>query len=148
MFTDVFSTLFNQLLSHLDHKTIPETTIWAVVRNDFVSLKDHLISLNYPNFSNSTKLKLVVDEAQILGDQGDGLYASSSSDSESRPVLSPILHGFRDPAERSELTVIYCGTGLSIRTLHWALCSMISLEMFSPLLRSVRIVQAAKAITS
>ncbi|KAF9084746.1 hypothetical protein BGX27_003717, partial [Mortierella sp. AM989] len=123
MFTDVFSTLFNQLLSRLDHKAIAETTIWAVVRNEFVSLKEQLIGLKYPNFSTNTKLKLVVDEAQILGDQGDGLFMSSSSDSEPRPVLSPILHGFRDPAERSELTVIYCGTGLSIRTLHWALCS-------------------------
>ncbi|KAF9434882.1 hypothetical protein BGZ76_007264 [Entomortierella beljakovae] len=101
---DVFSTLFNQLLSHLDHKTIAETTIWAISRNEFVSVKEQLISMNYPNFSNNTKLNLVVDEAQILGDQGDGFYVSSSSDSEPRPVLSPILHGFRDPAERSELT--------------------------------------------
>ncbi|KAF9408943.1 hypothetical protein BGZ76_005771, partial [Entomortierella beljakovae] len=66
---------------------------------------------------------LIPDEAQILGDQGDGLFVSSSSDSQPRPALSPILHGFRDPGERSELTIIYCGTGLSIRTLHWALCS-------------------------
>ncbi|KAF9140663.1 hypothetical protein BGX20_007474, partial [Mortierella sp. AD010] len=28
-----------------------------------------------------------------------------------------------DPGERAELTVIYCGTGLSIRTLHWCLSS-------------------------
>ncbi|KAF9141680.1 hypothetical protein BGX20_007368, partial [Mortierella sp. AD010] len=53
----------------------------------------------------------------------DGLFVSSSSTSDPRPCLSPVLHGFRDPAERAELTVVYCGTGLSIRTLHWALSS-------------------------
>jgi hypothetical protein len=58
MFTDVFSTLFNHLLSHLDPKIISETTIWAVVRNNFVSIKEQLINMNYPNFSTNTKLKL------------------------------------------------------------------------------------------
>jgi hypothetical protein len=46
-----------------------------------------------------------VDEAQILGDQGEGFYSSTSSIPDLRPILSPILHGFRDPTERAELTV-------------------------------------------
>ncbi|KAF9271311.1 hypothetical protein BGZ74_006202, partial [Mortierella antarctica] len=37
--------------------------------------------------------------------------------------LSPVLNGFRSLGGRGELTIIYCGTGLSIRTLHWALSS-------------------------
>ena len=37
--------------------------------------------------------------------------------------LSPVLNGFRSLGGRGELTIIYCGTGLSIKTLHWALSS-------------------------
>lgn len=36
--------------------------------------------------------------------------------------LSPVLYKFRKAGDR-DLTIVYCGTGLSIRTLHWALRS-------------------------
>ncbi|KAF8949847.1 hypothetical protein BGZ46_004913, partial [Entomortierella lignicola] len=91
-----------------------------IVRNEFMSLRNRLAALAYPNFSSGTKLRLVVDEAQILGDRGNDLFESSSIESELRPMLSPILHGFLTPGDRKELTIIYCGTELSIRTLHWA----------------------------
>lgn len=37
--------------------------------------------------------------------------------------LSPVLNGFQKAGDHQELTIIYCGTGLSIRTLHWVLSS-------------------------
>ncbi|KAF9105154.1 hypothetical protein BGX27_009785 [Mortierella sp. AM989] len=123
MFMDVFSELFQQLFAQLHAHTIFELRLWAIVRKEVVSVRDRLVSLNYPNFSRQTKLRLVVDEAQILGDRCNALFESSSAESELRPMLSPILHGFRTAGDRRDLTIIYCGTGLSIRTLHWARCS-------------------------
>ncbi|KAF9153552.1 hypothetical protein BGX20_004877, partial [Mortierella sp. AD010] len=120
MFRDVFSALFRELFVRLNTLTIFELRLWTVVREEFQLVRDHLAALGYPNFSSESKLRLVVDEAQILGDRGSNLFESSSTESELRPMLSPILHGFRTPGDRGELTIIYCGTGLSIRTLHWA----------------------------
>ncbi|KAF9317536.1 hypothetical protein BG006_003362, partial [Podila minutissima] len=68
-------------------------------------------------------LRLVVDEAQILSDKSPTSFESSSPQSNLRPMLSPVLHGFRTTGDRGELTIIYSGTGLSIRTLHWAMSS-------------------------
>ncbi|KAF9383204.1 hypothetical protein BGX21_001624 [Mortierella sp. AD011] len=121
MFMDVFSELFQQLFAKLHTHTIFELRLWAIIRKEVTSVRDRLVSLNYPNFSSQTKLRLVVDEAQILGDRCNGLFESSFTDAELRPMLSPILHGFRSTGK--DLTIIYCGTGLSIRTLHWAICS-------------------------
>ncbi|KAF8926728.1 hypothetical protein BGZ47_002569 [Haplosporangium gracile] len=42
----------------------------------------------------------------------------SSSEDSSRPLLSPILHAFRDIGQH-QLTLVTCGTGLSINTLFW-----------------------------
>ncbi|KAF9916671.1 hypothetical protein FBU30_001209 [Linnemannia zychae] len=42
----------------------------------------------------------------------------SSSDESPRPLLSPILHAFRDIGAH-QLTLLACGTGLSINTLFW-----------------------------
>ncbi|KAF9974931.1 hypothetical protein BGZ75_000671 [Mortierella antarctica] len=42
----------------------------------------------------------------------------SSSDESPRPLLSPILHAFRNIGEH-QLTLVTCGTGLSINTLFW-----------------------------
>ncbi|ORY88699.1 hypothetical protein BCR41DRAFT_31343 [Lobosporangium transversale] len=120
MFEDVFMSLFKILFGRLQEHTISELSLTAVVSEELLSVRSHLASLSYPNFTKKSKLRLVVDEAQILGDQGYNLFESSYVESELRPLLSPVLHGFRRPGDRGELTIIYCGTGLSIRTLHWA----------------------------
>ncbi|KAG0012920.1 hypothetical protein BGZ80_011418 [Entomortierella chlamydospora] len=86
MFEDVFSTLFKELFTRLHAHTIFELQLWAVVRDEFMSLRDRLATLGYPNFSSGSKLRLVVDEAQILGDRGGNLFASSSTQSELRPM--------------------------------------------------------------
>ncbi|KAG0009763.1 hypothetical protein BGZ80_002093 [Entomortierella chlamydospora] len=86
MFEDVFSALFKELFAHLHKYTIFELQLWDVVRHEFMSLRNRLAALDYPNFSSGTKLRLVVDEAQILGDRGSNLFESSSTESELRPM--------------------------------------------------------------
>lgn len=68
-------------------------------------------------------MRLVVDEAQILSDKGSTNFQSSYLEAYPRPMLSPVLYGFRRAGSAKELTIIYCGTGLSMKTLHWALGS-------------------------
>ncbi|KAF9347268.1 hypothetical protein BGX34_003279, partial [Mortierella sp. NVP85] len=89
----------------------------------FDSAQESLIAYKYPNFSNESKLRLAVDQAQILSDKSGTSFRSSSTHADLRPMLSPVLNGFRAIGGRGELAVIYCGTGLSIQTLHWAMSS-------------------------
>ncbi|KAG9062249.1 hypothetical protein KI688_006581 [Linnemannia hyalina] len=70
-----------------------------------------------------SKLRVVIGEAQILSDKSPTSLASSSTQGNLRPMLFPVLHAFRLVGFRDELTIIYSGTGLSIRTLRWALSS-------------------------
>ncbi|KAF9348111.1 hypothetical protein BGX34_002668, partial [Mortierella sp. NVP85] len=123
MFNDVFSELFRALYAKLKRHAITESELLPIVREAFDSVQESLIACNYPNFSNESKLRLVVDEAQILSDKGGTSFRSSSAHADLRPMLSPVLNGFRAIGGRGELTIIYCGTGLSIRTLHWAMSS-------------------------
>ncbi|KAG0083635.1 hypothetical protein BGZ93_001680, partial [Podila epicladia] len=123
MFKDVFSELFSILYDRLEGLTIFESALRPIVRDEFLSVQESLAAHGYPNFSRETKLRLVVDEAQILSDKGSTIFQSSFLEADPRPMLSPILNGFRSTGSAGELTIIYCGTGLSIRTLHWALSS-------------------------
>ncbi|KAG0314046.1 hypothetical protein BG000_005676, partial [Podila horticola] len=123
MFQDVFSMLFRILFEKLHERAHSELVLIGVVRDEFLSVRESLAARGYTNFSTNTKLRLVVDEAQILSDRGSTSFVSSSTQGDLRPMLSPILNGFRSLGGRGELTIIYCGTGLSIRTLHWALSS-------------------------
>ncbi|KAG0247082.1 hypothetical protein BG011_002071, partial [Mortierella polycephala] len=122
MFEDVFSELFNVLFNKL-HRRVPfELDVTTVIQEELLIVRKLLAAHGYPNFSSETKLRLVVDEAQLLSDKGSELFQSSFMETGLRPMLSPILNGFRKAGDR-DLTIIYCGTGLSIRTLHWALSS-------------------------
>lgn len=123
MFNDVFSELFRELYAKLKTHAITESELLPIVREAFDSAQESLIAYKYPNFSSESKLRLVVDEAQILSDKGSTSFRSSSAHADLRPMLSPVLNGFRAIGGRGELTIIYCGTGLSIRTLHWAMSS-------------------------
>ncbi|KAI8356979.1 hypothetical protein B0O80DRAFT_446273 [Mortierella sp. GBAus27b] len=123
MFNDVFSELFRGLYAKLKTHAITESELLPIVREAFDSAQESLTAYKYPNFSSESKLRLVVDEAQILSDKGSTSFRSSSAHADLRPMLSPVLNGFRAIGGRGELTIIYCGTGLSIRTLHWAMSS-------------------------
>ncbi|KAF9536413.1 hypothetical protein EC957_011043 [Mortierella hygrophila] len=105
MFKDVFLGLFRKLYDQMKERRILGSVLAFIVRDEFVSLR------------------LVVDDTQILSDKSPTSFESSSPQSNLRPMLSPVLHGFRTTGDRGELTIIYSGTGLSIRTLHWAMSS-------------------------
>ncbi|KAF8927104.1 hypothetical protein BGZ47_002336 [Haplosporangium gracile] len=122
-FKDVFLHLFMKLCDLMAERTVLGSVLASIVRKEFESVREILAAHNYPNFSSESKLRLVIDEAQILSDKCPTSFASSSTHGDLRPMLSPVLHAFRLTGLRDELTIIYCGTGLSIRTLHWAVSS-------------------------
>ncbi|KAF9157826.1 hypothetical protein DFQ26_008298 [Actinomortierella ambigua] len=82
-----------------------------------------LLPLVIPIFRGTPSFGWSIDEAQILSDKSPTSFTSSASQSDLRPMLSPLLSAFRSVGLRDELKIIYAGTGLSIRTLHWALSS-------------------------
>ncbi|KAG0325099.1 hypothetical protein BGZ99_001065 [Dissophora globulifera] len=123
MFKDVFSELFDELHQNLQHLPFG-LDLTPIVDEELLAVRCLLAGHNYPNFSSKSGLLLVVDEAQVLSDMGALSFLSSTQIGnpnelvQMRPMLSPILHGFRGVGGR-ELKIIYCGTGLSIRTLGW-----------------------------
>ncbi|KAF9540047.1 hypothetical protein EC957_004678 [Mortierella hygrophila] len=123
MFKDVFVHLFIKLCDLMKGRALVESMLASIVREEFESLRDKPAARDYSNFSSDSKLRLVIDEAQILSDKHPTLFASSSIQGNLRPMLSPCLRAFRTVGLRDELKIIYYGTGLSIRTLHWALSS-------------------------
>ncbi|KAF9916716.1 hypothetical protein FBU30_001179 [Linnemannia zychae] len=113
---DIFNNLFLQLLDLLRHGLVP---LSLLIRNVYGNVKRNLIKHGcLPKIEEITRLLVIHDEAQILGDAFNGSFQSMSSSDMSRPLLSPILHAFRDIGEY-QFTLVTCGTGLSINTLFW-----------------------------
>ncbi|KAF9556636.1 H(+)-transporting V1 sector ATPase subunit A [Mortierella alpina] len=114
---DIFNMLFLQLLNLQLHGEAP---LSLLIRNLYEDTKECLIKQGcLPHIKEDTRLLVVHDEAQFLGDEFNGSFQSmSSSDETPRPLLSPILHAFRNIGEH-QLTLVTCGTGLSINTLFW-----------------------------
>ncbi|KAI8357599.1 hypothetical protein B0O80DRAFT_292378 [Mortierella sp. GBAus27b] len=123
MLEDVFLDLFKVLFKRLNERSLFELVLTTVIQDEFLLVCDLLTGHRYPNFLAGSKLRLVVDEAQILSDKGSTNFRSSYLEIDPRPMLSPVLNGFRNAGGPMELTIVYCGTGLSIKTLHWALSS-------------------------
>ena len=110
LFDDLFSELFRKLRRLVDHR---ERTLSDYVSDVFEDTRGLLVERGcLPKIKNDTRLLVINDEAQILGDQFNGSFQSmSSSDESPRPLLSPILHAFRDIGQH-QLTLVTCGTGL------------------------------------
>ncbi|KAG0326401.1 hypothetical protein BG004_002986 [Podila humilis] len=123
MFKDIFQELFSKLYDQMKEHPFFGSALASIVREEFVLVREILAAHDYPNFSSESKLRLVIDEAQILSDKTPVSFESTFSRSNRQPMLSPVLHGFRTTGDRGELTIIYSGTGLSIQTLHWAMSS-------------------------
>ncbi|KAF9113508.1 hypothetical protein BGX30_006927, partial [Mortierella sp. GBA39] len=117
LFKDIFNTLFLQILKLLHQ---PISHILGLVRDVYEDAKYCIIKRGcLPKIKDDTRLLVIHDEAQFLGDEFNGFFQSmSSSDESPRPLLSPILHAFRNIGEH-QLTLVTCGTGLSINTLFW-----------------------------
>ncbi|KAG0280176.1 hypothetical protein BGZ97_009451 [Linnemannia gamsii] len=108
---DILNILFLQLLNLQHH---PTSHLLALIRNAYEEAIDCLIKHGcLPKIKGDTRLLMVHDEAQYLGDQSLDSFKSLSSDESPRLLLSPILHTFRDIGQH-QLTLITCGTGLSI----------------------------------
>ncbi|KAF9114994.1 hypothetical protein BGX30_006421, partial [Mortierella sp. GBA39] len=91
----------------------------VLFKDIFNSLFRQVLDLRHHPTTNPPFEFVVHDEAQFLGDAFNGSFQSmSSSDKTPRPLLSPILHAFRDTSD-DQLTLVTCGTGLSINTLFW-----------------------------
>ncbi|KAG9319369.1 hypothetical protein KVV02_000942 [Mortierella alpina] len=114
---DIFYQLFDKMLK-LRHQR--ELDLSDLVRNVYEETKGRLVERGcLPKIKDDTRLLIINNEAQFLGDQFIGSFQSmSSSDESPRPLLSPILHAFRDIGQH-QLTLVTCGTGLSINTLFW-----------------------------
>ncbi|KAF9178381.1 hypothetical protein BGZ51_007824 [Haplosporangium sp. Z 767] len=116
LFKDIFGLLFGDVCK-LRHYDIGD--LMDLVRKVFEETKARLVQhVGMPKFEKGTKLLVVHDEAQILGELFDGSFKSMSPSESPRPLLSPVLHAFRDIGEH-QLTLVTCGTGLSINTLYW-----------------------------
>jgi len=117
LFRDIFNNLFRQLLNLRHHH---EIDLSYLVRNQFEDTKYYIIKHGgLPKIKEETRLLVVHDEAQFLADEFNGDFQlMSSSDESPRPLLSPILHAFRDVGD-DQLTLVTCGAGLSVNTLHW-----------------------------
>lgn len=116
LFKDIFSELFVKVLQLRHHG---ELDLSDVVRNMLEDVRERLVKHGcLPKIKCDTRLLVINDEAQFLGDQLNGSFQSTTSAESPRPLLSPILHAFRDVGQH-ELTLVTCGTGLSINTLFW-----------------------------
>ncbi|KAG0364878.1 hypothetical protein BGX24_004416, partial [Mortierella sp. AD032] len=117
LFKDMFNVLLLKLLPLRHHR---ELDLSDFVRNVHEDAKDRLVKHGcLPKINDDTRLLVINDEAQFLGDQfNDSFQSISSSEDSSRPLLSPILHAFRYIGQH-QLTLVTCGTGLSINTLFW-----------------------------
>ncbi|KAG9070381.1 hypothetical protein KI688_009718 [Linnemannia hyalina] len=121
MFTDIFEHLFQKFLPLHQRSTTEERVLMDIVRKEFQVTRTCLIEHGgAPQFLDGTKLLVAHDEAQILGEESFGRFESMNGAKADRPLLSPILHGFRNIEGANELTLLTSGTGLSIYTLTWA----------------------------
>ncbi|KAF9115634.1 hypothetical protein BGX30_006203 [Mortierella sp. GBA39] len=122
---DIFAQLFESFLPILAQYQTPstESNLVAAVQGEFQAtrhlLEEHGRQGGLPSFSDSDRLLVVHDEAQILGDKWDGRFSSLSTGEPDRPLLSPVLWGFRNISE-TKLTLMTSGTGISIYTQDWA----------------------------
>ncbi|KAF9542469.1 hypothetical protein EC957_001911 [Mortierella hygrophila] len=73
---DVFSELFNLLCIQLRVRVLFELVLTTVIQNEFLVVRDLLTSNGYPNFLVGSKLRLVVDETQVLSDKGNTKFQS------------------------------------------------------------------------
>ncbi|KAI8601221.1 hypothetical protein EDD21DRAFT_415122 [Dissophora ornata] len=114
LFKNMSNELFLKLLNLQHHRELP---LSLLIRNVYEDAKDRLIVRGcLPKIKDGTRLLVINDEAQFLGDQFNGSFQSmSSSEDSSRPLLSPILHVFRDIGQH-QLTLVTWGTSLSMLT--------------------------------
>ncbi|KAK3813839.1 MAG: hypothetical protein JOS17DRAFT_450283 [Linnemannia elongata] len=93
IFKDVPMHLFIKLCSLMKGRALLESVLGSIAREEFESLRNKLAAHEFPNFSSDSKLRLVINETQILSDKNPTMFPSSSIQGDPRP-MSPFLHGF------------------------------------------------------
>ncbi|KAF9116835.1 hypothetical protein BGW39_002574 [Mortierella sp. 14UC] len=65
------STCYRICLNKPEHptRTVPVSDLASIVRKEFESVREMLAARDYPNFLSGSKLRAVIDEAQILSDK-------------------------------------------------------------------------------
>jgi hypothetical protein len=86
MFQDVFSELFKVLFKQLYERVLFELVLTTVVQDGFLAVRNLLADHAYPNFSRNSKLRLIVDKAQVLSDKGSTKFQSSFLEADFRPM--------------------------------------------------------------
>lgn len=96
LFNDLFNDLFCKLVQLRYHRVLD---LSDYIRNVYEDVKCRLVKYGWlPKFNDGTRLLIINDEAQFLGDQFHGSLQSMTSEVHvsPRPLLSPILNAFRD----------------------------------------------------
>ncbi|KAF9123631.1 hypothetical protein BG015_005274, partial [Linnemannia schmuckeri] len=86
---DVFNVLYLQLLKLRHHR---EGILSDLIRDVYENTKDCLVRHGcIPVINNDTRLLVVHDEAQVLGDEFNGCFQSTTSDEQSKQALNEYL---------------------------------------------------------
>lgn len=91
-FKDAFVHLCMKLCDLTTARTVPVSDLASIVRKEFESVREILAVHDYPNFSSDSKLRVVIDEAQILSDKSPTSFASSSTQGNLRPMYVKCQH--------------------------------------------------------
>ncbi|KAF9353437.1 hypothetical protein BGX26_008802 [Mortierella sp. AD094] len=125
---DVFVNLFGIITDAITRfrRTIDYEDMANYVRGRFRVLRTALqgrTAVTSHNFE-SYRILFVIDEAQALGKMELGEFISETTQPKTRPLLSPLLHGFEQIDDNGlHYCVVPCGTGLSNFDLDWLLDS-------------------------
>ncbi|KAF9981364.1 hypothetical protein BGZ75_007369 [Mortierella antarctica] len=103
---DVFSELYSKFYDRLEGLTIFESTLRPIVRQELLSVRQILASHNFPNFSSETKLRLVVDEAQILSDKGNIEFPGWRDPDSIQSFIDRVKERLQDDDSRTMMDVL------------------------------------------
>ncbi|ORY98441.1 hypothetical protein BCR41DRAFT_390512 [Lobosporangium transversale] len=109
---DIFDKLFNTIAASFHRGGVGRGNVCRVVQKAFEQVQSQL--------NPSTKILIVVDEAQNFSRVFEKRFQSNLPDSRPRPLLSPVVHGLETVTTDSQhVCIIPCGTGLSLNDLQW-----------------------------
>jgi hypothetical protein len=99
LFDDLFNALFLKLLNLRHHHVLD---ILTIARNVYEDAKDRLIERGcLPKIKDNTRLLVINDEAQFLGDQFNSCFQSMSSSTSESPRPPSLSNPTRLPRYRS-----------------------------------------------
>jgi hypothetical protein len=76
VFNDIFDTFLQHLFDRLNENQYSESSLTTGTRKELLTMREILITLQYPNFDNNSRLRLAVDEVQVSGRKGVDKFES------------------------------------------------------------------------